>query len=249
MLLLFKEKLRQLSPPDSDEVLIKKNILPVPMTNGIHFVGKGAKTVDVAEIKERFGALGIAVEWKRVDAIVQLRNQLEHYKDSGSPAAMKKLVADTFAVVSAFSSEYLKEEPLALLGESTWGAMLSEYDVYEQTKTMCVASMDKIGWDYSALAHIAEHFVCSHCEGDLGEPIDPTVPKTSLEFACKSCGKISEFSDIIETACDEAFAGEHYLAVTDGGNVPTSTCHECSLDTFVEEEGVCVACEYASTHP
>ena len=42
VLLLFKEKLRQLSPPDSDEVLIKQRIQPEFDANGgVVFIGDG----------------------------------------------------------------------------------------------------------------------------------------------------------------------------------------------------------------
>ncbi|WP_263603510.1 hypothetical protein [Chryseobacterium sp. PET-29] len=51
ILLLFKEKLRRMSPENSDEVLIKKDIRPVLNSdNGLLFKGKGDKTVDVAQI-------------------------------------------------------------------------------------------------------------------------------------------------------------------------------------------------------
>ena len=46
VLLLFKEKLRQLSPAGSDEVLLKKNIRPTPSAGGgVAFQGVGKKTV------------------------------------------------------------------------------------------------------------------------------------------------------------------------------------------------------------
>ena len=64
ILLLFKEKLCRMSPPNSDEVLIKKDIRPVLDTDeGILFKGIGDKTVDVAQIQQRFGALGVKVDY------------------------------------------------------------------------------------------------------------------------------------------------------------------------------------------
>ena len=65
VLLLFKEKLRQLSPSDSDEVLIKQRIQPEFDANGsVIFKGDGKKTVDVQQIEERFKALNIEANWK-----------------------------------------------------------------------------------------------------------------------------------------------------------------------------------------
>ena len=55
ILLLYKEKLCQLSPEDNKELFIKQNISPIQNNNGdIIFEGKGRKTVDVQSIKERF---------------------------------------------------------------------------------------------------------------------------------------------------------------------------------------------------
>src|SRR4051794_21146651 len=61
VLLLFKEKLRQLSPDGSDEVLIKEKIAPAQTQGGaVRFVGKGKRTVATVEIQERFQSLGIS---------------------------------------------------------------------------------------------------------------------------------------------------------------------------------------------
>ncbi|WP_407844631.1 hypothetical protein [Desulfovibrio falkowii] len=63
ILLLYKEKLCQLSPDESKELLIKKYIIPNKDADGkVFFVGKGKNTVDVQSIKERFGSLSIIVD-------------------------------------------------------------------------------------------------------------------------------------------------------------------------------------------
>src|SRR5688500_16658458 len=79
-LLLFKERLRQVSPPNSNELLIKAKFKPVIGNDGrVHVIGDGRRTVDVQQIKERFESLGIAADWHRVDKITQTRNDIEHY--------------------------------------------------------------------------------------------------------------------------------------------------------------------------
>src|SRR6266850_6654563 len=79
VLLLFKEKLRDLSPAGSNDVLIKQKSKIVKAKDGsIQVIGVGKKTVDVTQIKERLTDLGIKVDWKRVDAIVEVRNEVEH---------------------------------------------------------------------------------------------------------------------------------------------------------------------------
>jgi hypothetical protein len=50
ILLLFKERLRELSPSDSEEVLLKKRVQPVMDTRGtVTFEGDGRNTVGVQE--------------------------------------------------------------------------------------------------------------------------------------------------------------------------------------------------------
>lgn len=205
MLLLFKEKLRQLSPTDSDEVLIKNKLVPKQTPNGIQFVGDGSKTIDVAEIQERFEALGIDVEWKRVNTVVELRNRLEHYKVSATAADMNLAVADTFTVVGAFNAEHLGETPLDLLGDETWGAMLEQFEVYAQMKVACEEEIAKISWSIPALDEISEHFICHACEGELLKPVDPSANDFDLKFVCQACGETSYVCDMAEAACNETF--------------------------------------------
>ena len=83
ILLLFKHKLCELSPSDSDEALIKQRVLPeIDTTGAVRWIGKGNKTVDVQNIKERFESLGISIDWKRVERINKYRNDIEHYFSS-----------------------------------------------------------------------------------------------------------------------------------------------------------------------
>src|SRR5215468_698077 len=80
ILLLFKHKLALLSPAGSDEVLLKQKVLPSKQPNGeITWTGKGRKTVDTFQIKERFENLNIEVDWDRIEKINEYRNEIEHY--------------------------------------------------------------------------------------------------------------------------------------------------------------------------
>ena len=57
ILLLYKEALRRVG---SDEVLLKARIIPRRNAAGtIQFFGEGKKTVDIQQIRDRFGTLGI----------------------------------------------------------------------------------------------------------------------------------------------------------------------------------------------
>jgi hypothetical protein len=76
MLLLFKEKLCRLSPDYDNELLIKKDIEPeAGADGGLVFKGRGKKTVDVFQIRERFQSMKVEVDWKRLDEITNLRSR------------------------------------------------------------------------------------------------------------------------------------------------------------------------------
>ena len=83
ILLLFKHKLSMMSTPESDEALIKQRVMPTKDDAGeIVWKGKGSKTVDVQNIRERFDSLDIDVNWKRIIKVNQFRNDIEHYYSS-----------------------------------------------------------------------------------------------------------------------------------------------------------------------
>lgn len=120
ILLLFKHKLSLLSPPDSDEVLTKQQILPtLDSVTGLQWQGKGKKTVDVQQIRERFDSLGVMVDWKRVDQINKYRNDIEHYFSTLSQDAVRSLITDSFIVIRDFIRDQLNQDLLTLLGPST----------------------------------------------------------------------------------------------------------------------------------
>lgn len=120
MLLLFKEKLRDISPDDSDEVLIKKNIKPKISDGKVHFIGTGSKTVDVQEIKNRFKSLSIDVDWKNADIVINLRNEIEHYYITIGDIQVREVISKSFMVLNKFISKHLEIPPRELLGWKTW---------------------------------------------------------------------------------------------------------------------------------
>ena len=60
VLLLCKETLRRLSPPDSNDVLVRKRKVAVKAHDGtVRFVGKGRQTIDRAEIEQDLQAVEV----------------------------------------------------------------------------------------------------------------------------------------------------------------------------------------------
>jgi hypothetical protein len=244
VLLLFKEKLRQLSPPDSDEVLIKERIQPEMDGAGkVLFKGKGKKTVDVQQIEERFKSLKVNADLTSLQKVVNLRNNIEHYQTTEPAGTIKVLVASSFLIIRDFVSQELGYEPVVLLGAETWNVMLSVAEVYEKELEECETAIEDIDWDSEALSGMSTHLSCPQCQSELVKPIDVDVKAVQdLEFSCKSCGHEAELAEMVEAALEEHFSVEMYMSVKDGGDRPLGTCWECGRETFVIQEDMCAAC-------
>ncbi len=244
ILLLLKEKLRQLSPADSNEVLIKKSVRPVRQSDGtVIFQGEGKKTLDVQDIKERFNSMGVEADFTRLDTVIRLRNDIEHYRTNVSADNMRELLAKSFVVIRDFISAELGEDPAELLGKEAWNVLLEESEVYERELASCRAALDQVAWKSEALQQVAYHMRCQACGSDLVKPVDDDVEyHYLLVFRCSSCGHESQFDDVIEEAVSECYAADSYIAATDGGDQPTASCHECGKVTFIIGEGKCLAC-------
>lgn len=245
ILLLFKEKLRQLSPQGSDEALIKKAVMPVRAAGGrLAFVGQGRKTVDVHEIKERFESLGVVADFARLDAVIRLRNDIEHYRTGISAQTMKEVVAKSFIVIRDFIATELGEDPAEMLSEETWSTLLAEGEVYERELAECQLAMEAVDWKSPDEYRVASHIRCERCGSELMKPVDAEIEfRSELVFHCASCGFDSAFDNVIEAAVEECFAGESYIAMTDGGDQPVGMCHDCLKETFLIAEGQCIACK------
>lgn len=243
VLLLFKEQLKILSPSNSNEVLLKQRIRPSRGSDGkVSFVGNGKKTVDVSQIRERFEALGITVDWKRLDNIVRVRNDIEHYCTNESDVRVKELLSNSFVVIRDFVFEYLNYEPVELLGEEAWSALLTVSEVYERELAECQKELESVRWSSETLEAVSEEVRCPKCHSKLVKPTDAEQAPQLLEFHCSSCGEYFLFEDVVTHLVQEHYFAENYIAGTDGGDPPTTNCHECGEDTFVLLEGQCVKC-------
>lgn len=244
ILLLFKERLRQLSPSGSDEVLIKQQIHPKRDSSGaLVFLGAGRKTVDVHQIRERFSSLGVVANWKRLDGVVNIRNDIEHYFTSEPTSRMKELLADSFLVMRDFITSELQSDPLELLGETTWQTLLEVATVYSKELVECDEAKAQIAWSTSGVEQVAQHLRCEHCGSELLKPINPEEKfPAAIHFRCVACGKESSFEDMAEAAAEECFSTDMYIAMTDGGEPPLADCFECGRETFLVENGICIVC-------
>ena len=244
ILLLFKHKLSLLSPVDSDEVLIKKDVLPTKASNGeIIWRGSGTKTVDVHQIQRRFKSLGVNTHWVRIEKIKKFRNDIEHYHSKLSKDAIKALLSDSFIVINDFITDELASDPRELLDESSWNILISVNDVYQKEKERCYDELDKIDWASESLSEAVKGISCEICGSSL-ITIDKVVKdRVYSVFVCKSCQSNFKYDEIVEGAIHNYFSWEIYDSYHDGGTMPVISCPECSRETYIYSEKQCLLCD------
>lgn len=244
ILLLFKERLRELSPPNSDEVLIKHRVQPELDANGnVVFRGTGKKTVDVQQIEERFSSLSIETDWKRFKKVVGIRNDIEHYCTTESTDRLKELIADSFIIIRNFVVNQLGYEPVDLLGELTWRVLIDVAEVYQRELDECQEAIGCIDWNSEAMSKMAGHLRCPECRSALVKPNNPdAVSNYSLEFSCSSCGTVSGIAEMAGSALSESLDYDIHAAMKDGEPSPIGTCPECGIEAFILAEDLCAAC-------
>jgi len=249
VLLLFKHKLASLSSTDSNEVLIKQRILPKLGASGkVEWIGQGKKTVDVQQIRERLEALGISVNWERVDAINRFRNDIEHYYTQLSEDAIRALLSNSFLVIRDFLSQHLATDPKEFLGDDAWDVLLSVSEVYEKEKQECVAIIESVDWTSGSLLDALISFNCPNCNSTLISIRDPEEEPEANKFYCRSCDTSWDFETIAEAAIEDYFAYENYRSHKDGGERATICCPMCSHNTYIVHEQCCAICGESAEH-
>lgn len=243
ILLLFKHKLAELSPPGSDEVLIKQKVGPsLDPTGALQWKGSGKKTVDVQQIKERFDGLNITVDWERIERITKYRNNIEHYHETLSQDAVRELIASSFIVIRDFVRNHLAQDPLDLLGPATWEALTKVAEVYNKEKEECEAHIATVDWKYPELKAALMEWNCSECGSGLIDVLHG-INRSDTQFKCSSCGSEWDFEDGAEIAIKQYHANENYRSVKDGGEPVTITCPNCDRETYALDVNVCIICE------
>lgn len=256
ILLLFKEKLIRLSPKNDPELLIKKRVIPQKNSKGsIEFIGSGKETVDYHDIQVRLKGLGVNVDWKRLDEIRHLRNDLEHYYTEKSPGLVKEILAKSFLIIRDFLTKELDESPVSLIDRDIWSILLEIEEVFSSEKEFCEASFKFFNWKYESINSAIKHAKCYFCDSSLvllieHEPYNGShFNERSTKIRCNSCGeRIDCWDHLFEQCLEELFYKELYVAATQGGVPPVGDCPECGMTTFVFEEGCCVACDYKPEH-
>lgn len=248
ILLLFKHKLCELSPEGSDEALIKQTVLPaIDATGAVNWIGKGKKTVDVRNIRERFESLDITVDWKRLERVNTYRNDIEHYHSTLKHESVQTLISDSFIIIRDFIVDELDKDPKELLGEECWRVLVDVNEVYEKEKLECNKSLENLSYFIDEIHYALQDYHCGECGSGLIETMD-SGDATEAYFKCRACEHDVPYEEIVSDVLNEYYAGDAYLAIKDGGDPPVLQCPSCANETYVYSEGLCVACGYSATH-
>lgn len=242
VLLLCKEVLRRLSPPDSNDILIRTGRKVAKDTNGdVRFIGDGKKTISGLEITKTFKELQLSASLSNLKRLADIRNDIEHMHPRHAPALIQEAIADAMPIIRDVIVNELHEEPSALLGERAWDALLSEAQVFNEEQGACNESFSQIAWGSNILATAFEEFQCPNCSSILllNNNLEAKKP-ADLVLICSKCGKFAELSKVIELALQASLSVDQYIAVKQGGDSVLEECPECFMETFVVDGGLCL---------
>lgn len=247
VLLLFKYKLQQLSPLGSDEALLKTKILPrADSTTGeIVWVGKGKKTVEVQDIVDRLTSLGVVgIEWKRLNSLQSIRNDIEHYFSVASIARMKEAVDDSLHLIIQFCEPHLEEHPIDVLGQECWDRMLGVSAIYDAELKACEKNLDSMTWPFDEVAEATSEMRCPGCWSSLVRVINPTAKKQKIVFICSGCQEEHMYAAVVGPAVSIVMGGLDYDYVKSGSGYDAIRCPGCGVNAFLKAHDQCASCFY-----
>jgi len=238
VLLLFKEKLRRLSPPNSNELLLKQKVQFQIVDGAVVITGKGKNTVTVREIEERFKSLDIKANFKSLEKISKLRNNIEHYYSTKSPIAARGVLTYAFTLFRDFARDELGEDPEKLLGGDVWQSMIEISELHQRERKECTDAITAFEWTAPELQQAALETSCCKCGSSL---LEPQNGLRRPDVKCRSCGHFHVFEEFAEQAMREGI--DHHRNFMDGGDVIVVLCPVCSIETYHYDAGKCVVCD------
>ncbi len=242
VLLLLKEKLRILSPPGSNEMLLyKKHKLTKDLDGNIVLVPIGPHTVDFAEIEQRLTDLGVPVNWKRLKALQDIRNNVEHHKPKHSREVMREAIANAFVVIADFVEKQLGVMPATVFEKATWETMLSEATTFKAIEQSCRGSREQLqGVPAVATTLVLDSLRCTECSSTLVRAGVGEFP--DCEFTCQSCAAEMSAAEIVEDALEHREGGKFHRLAKEGEPLPVGECPSCNASAFVLSEDCCFFC-------
>ncbi len=243
MLLLLKEKLRRLSPPGTNDVLIREQFVPQFMADGtVRIVGSGKKTVDFGEIQRRFEALQLKVNWAHLKRLQLLRNEVEHHSPTQPAKVLQEALAMTLPLVTSVLVEHLGADPVSVFNATVWEMMLAEAETYREVEKQCRSSREAMAKIPDGAARALGDFLqCPDCESDLLKATSATFYEGT--FVCQACGDPCEIADVLPKALQQQYSNAIYESIKDGGDSPIGRCPTCSEIAFFVEDDACLLCD------
>ena len=242
VLLMCKEVLRRMSPPDSNDLLIRAKKKAIKDAKGaVKLVGDGKRTVGRAEIEETFTQLQLKADLSKLRRLADIRNDIEHLHPTHAPALIQEAIADAMPIIRNVIVNELHEQPQALLGQEAWDTLLNQAQVFGAEQEACRASFDSVDWETESLANALKDFQCPKCSSTLVRNDNAAATKVEeLLLVCSKCGGSVAIEDVIEAALEESLAWDSHRAVKDGDDPPLEECPECSKKTYVISEEQCL---------
>lgn len=240
VLLLCKEVLRRLSPPDSNDLLIRAKKRAIKDDNGnVRLIGVGRKTIDRLEIEETFKQLQLGANLSNLKRLAEIRNDIEHSHPTHAPALIQEAIADAMPIIRDIIVKELNEEPSALLGQEAWEILLNEARVFKEEQDACKASFIAINWGSEILKEAFKVFRCPYCSSTLirNDNAIATAPG-QLELVCSKCGENIDVDIVIEAALKGSLRVEGRNSPDE--NLLLDECPECSRETYVFGEDKCL---------
>lgn len=242
VLLLLKEKLRRLSPPGSNDVLIMERIeFANGPAGGISSIGSGKKTVDVDGIKKRYKQLGLRLDEARLQRLVDIRNDVEHRHSTKPTAEVQAAIAASFWLVTDTLKHHLGQDPAQELDADVWGTMVTEAETFQKLADECATSRSAVGaFACPAAEEILPAIECPDCNSSLMKCLGDDY--LDLTFRCLVCGEESPLHSVVVEAVAAVFAAHDYARVKDGDEPAIVNCPDCAERAFHLEEDTCLAC-------
>ena len=236
ILLLFKEKLSELSPPNTDEALIKQKISPVIIDGQIAWIGEGHKTVDVQSIQERFKTLGVTVDWSYLKDVGKIRNDVEHYFSVANKKAIQEAIAKSFVIVRNFMLNELHIDPQSKFTSESWSVFLGAEEIYLAERADCISSFPRLETDSELTLDGAKDATCPDCGSNLLHVAQDG------DMHCRACGKSLLRTAAICLIIEQTLSTDAHIAAMEGISSPYVDCPECGEEALILSEMVCAVC-------
>ena len=243
LLLLAKEVLVRRAPHADGDLVIASSIKLVLYRGNVIPEADSSRTIGFDDIWKRFKDFQINLDVKSIRNLNTIRNDAEHKYLTGSNDKARQAISDCLPVVSQLL-RLADEDPLTALGNS-WFIMLDVKDVYDKELESCKSTFENIHWYHEVMEDF--EFSCNECQSKLVEQVDATnTDPSGADAKCLSCGNLMHANSLISNSLNEQFFAESYIAMTDGGDAPVSSCPDCGEETYVftEGESKCAFCGF-----